>query len=1135
MNINKYKVKLISYMLCLSMLSGNFLTANAAEIQTAKDNDAKSSDSNYSVIVPKTVTLDKSRRSEYSVTVTGDIPCSKCVYVSPVDGIAATENLDFYMRDQTLENGKSDVVATITQNKVYWNYEEVSNAYKETGSVSADNLSAGTWRGTFEIAISLVDDPSHKHQYTETITKEPSCTEEGEKTYTCECGDCYTEKIPATGHNYGEDDKCEDCEKLDPNHKHQYTETITKEPSCTEEGEKTYTCECGDSYTEKIPATGEHKYTETITKEPTCTENGEKTYTCEHCNHTYTEVIPATGHNFVDGECTNCGEADPNYHEWVPLYFRVSGLPSTKTADALTSGVGKTQSTSDNLTITIPEWYPTNIAYTYTYSYQYSGYTSGSVQCGSFSTSRSSTKDSSSQSNSGSKEIILKPGNNIVTVSARCTSDSTKGSGYRRWLIRGTFPSLSSLLDKTQHYCVIHGEYEEHYTSCMDDTRDEYYFCEVCGLQFRHRCKFDDANISFANCTGGDMDLVCIDDYYDTKHDLFTACGETSTVHFDGLGHDWKPYIVQVNPVMTINPNSHESKYTFTKLAGTADDTYTGSISIADGANGSSSCSMSLEITLPDNFNGTYTMPITYSISSSSFTKSGYRMTANCTNNYMDDNNSRSQSYLSYNLGYNDSSIGTTSGTMNVELHPGKNVISFSTSASTNLSSWQTGSNGGPAGSVRFRVPHTPFYIFKGNEVHKCDRCNIEENHTDKLYQISRVESDCTNTGYIRYTCDECGVIYDEIIPINENKHTDEDNNHVCDLCGEILETHIWKVGRTTDTNIKNIVGEGFGSLTYKNFILGMDKMNGGGTPSSQPMSVEPHISLQIKLSTTLQDGFSYNSSTGKFTSDRYWICSQIPHFLEGYTNGVINLYEAPVVYVTDGPVMKASSDNLIKTSDGVSRVYELPDSASVNVRELMEDSSFNIINDNFIVLVEGFNGTTNDYSEIPPNINVEKGYTHHKVSSFNISYNYDDTTGVLTVNDPYCYAYLTDYYGNIFRTLKAPFSLKILFVTDPSTLGASTSSMNTVSFEDDGFYYSEEGISISIDDINNFDENETKSFEETTSTDETETNNEPLQEFETVSNEKGIETEETVFEEESPQKDNELSTETNTSINSSK
>lgn len=50
----------------------------------------------------------------------------------------------------------------------------------------------------------------HEHVYVETITKQPTCTEEGEKTFTCECGDSYTEKIPATGHNY-EDDTCIDC------------------------------------------------------------------------------------------------------------------------------------------------------------------------------------------------------------------------------------------------------------------------------------------------------------------------------------------------------------------------------------------------------------------------------------------------------------------------------------------------------------------------------------------------------------------------------------------------------------------------------------------------------------------------------------------------------------------------------------------------------------------------------------------------------------------------------------------------------------------------------------------------------------------------------------------------------------
>ena len=36
---------------------------------------------------------------------------------------------------------------------------------------------------------------------------------------------------------------------------HEYDDgKITKEPTCTEEGEKTFTCEfCGDSYTEAIP------------------------------------------------------------------------------------------------------------------------------------------------------------------------------------------------------------------------------------------------------------------------------------------------------------------------------------------------------------------------------------------------------------------------------------------------------------------------------------------------------------------------------------------------------------------------------------------------------------------------------------------------------------------------------------------------------------------------------------------------------------------------------------------------------------------------------------------------------------------------------------------------------------------
>ena len=56
----------------------------------------------------------------------------------------------------------------------------------------------------------------------------------------------------------------------------------------------------------------QHTETETVTKAATCTEPGEKTYTCSLCGESHTETIPAAGHHYENGVCTVCGQPDPD-------------------------------------------------------------------------------------------------------------------------------------------------------------------------------------------------------------------------------------------------------------------------------------------------------------------------------------------------------------------------------------------------------------------------------------------------------------------------------------------------------------------------------------------------------------------------------------------------------------------------------------------------------------------------------------------------------------------------------------------------------------------------------------------------------------------------------------------------------
>ena len=110
------------------------------------------------------------------------------------------------------------------------------------------------------------------------VTKEPTETETGVKTFTCtRCGETKTEVIPALSHE------------------HSYKAVVTA-PTCTAKGYTTHTCACGDSYVDTYMDALGHAWDEgKVTKPATEAEDGVKTFTCTRCGETKTEVIPATG------------------------------------------------------------------------------------------------------------------------------------------------------------------------------------------------------------------------------------------------------------------------------------------------------------------------------------------------------------------------------------------------------------------------------------------------------------------------------------------------------------------------------------------------------------------------------------------------------------------------------------------------------------------------------------------------------------------------------------------------------------------------------------------------------------------------------------------------------------------------
>lgn len=79
-------------------------------------------------------------------------------------------------------------------------------------------------------------------------------------------------------------------------HAHQYQITISKEPTCTEKGQKLFQCSCGHSYTEDLQPLG-HNTNKIKQIEPSCDKEGQVIYQCARCHKETIEPIPAKVHH----------------------------------------------------------------------------------------------------------------------------------------------------------------------------------------------------------------------------------------------------------------------------------------------------------------------------------------------------------------------------------------------------------------------------------------------------------------------------------------------------------------------------------------------------------------------------------------------------------------------------------------------------------------------------------------------------------------------------------------------------------------------------------------------------------------------------------------------------------------------
>lgn len=262
------------------------------------------------------------------VTIIGDYAFYNCYLLTNVtipDSVTSIGDAVFYycrnLQSITIGSGVTRIGAN-----VFTECKNLSDVYYN-GTQEQWNRIGGNNVHIYHATVHF-----HEHSYTAIVTA-PTCAEAGYTTFTCECGDSYTDNyVEALGHKtvvknakiatctedgYTGDTVCTECGlyvelgKVIEKFGHNYAAVVT-EPTCTEKGYTTYTCSvCGDSYIDSYVDALGHDFGEwTVTIPATCTEKGVDTRYCSRCDVFETREVNAIGHDLVhhDGKTATCTE-----------------------------------------------------------------------------------------------------------------------------------------------------------------------------------------------------------------------------------------------------------------------------------------------------------------------------------------------------------------------------------------------------------------------------------------------------------------------------------------------------------------------------------------------------------------------------------------------------------------------------------------------------------------------------------------------------------------------------------------------------------------------------------------------------------------------------------------------------------